>query len=220
MTTNDIRVLIADDARFFRDGLRLMLDTTDGVVCVGEAADGEQAAALAETAQPDVILMDINMPVLNGLEATRRIVARSPHIAVLMLTMHDDDDSVFEAMRAGARGYLLKEADREDVLRAVRAVRQGEAIFGPTIARRLMGYFAGPRLALAWQPFPELTRREQEVLALLAREQSNAQIARQLDLSAKTVRNHVSNILSKLQVASRAEAAERVRSAGHGGSDG
>jgi DNA-binding NarL/FixJ family response regulator len=165
--------------------------------------------------QPDVILMDIQMPTLNGIEATRRIVQASPHIAVIVVTMFEDDNSVFAAMRAGARGYVLKGADQEEMLRTIRAVARGEALFGPAIAARLMSFFSAPVPGLA-EVFPELTAREREILDLIAQGRDNAAIAHRLVLSVKTVRNHVSNIFSKLQVADRAEAIIRARDAGLG----
>lgn len=216
MDGDTIRILLADDHRFFRDGVRLVLDATADTEVAGEASTGEEAVALTERLQPDVILMDLNMPGMGGIEATRRIVATSPHVRALVLTMYEDDDSVFAALRAGARGYLLKGADEEELLRAIRAVYRGEAIFGPAIAERLMGYFAGPRATALWQAFPELTDREREVLVRLARGAGNAGIARELYLSPKTVANHVSNIIGKLQVADRAEAMARARAAGLG----
>lgn len=212
-----IRLLIADDHPVFRDGLRALLGTVPDCELVGEAANGDEAVALATSLQPDVVLMDIRMPGLDGIEATRWIVHTSPHIAVLVLTMFEDDESVFSAMRAGARGYLLKGADQSDILRAVRAVASGEAIFGASIARRLMDYFSAPRPGLPAQTFPELTQREREVLELIARGFANQAIAGRLFLSPKTVRNHVSNIFSKLQVADRAQAIVRAREAGMGG---
>jgi len=211
-----IRVLLADDHRFFRDGVRLLLDATPGLAVVGEASTGEEAVALAEALQPDVVLMDLNMPALDGIEATRRIVVTSPHIRVLILTMYEDEASVFAALRAGARGYLLKGADADEVLRATRGAANGEAIFGPAVAGQLLGYFATPRPPAAWNAFPGLTEREREVLACLARGASNAEIAQQLYLSPKTVRNHVSNIFGKLQIADRTEAIIRARDAGLG----
>jgi DNA-binding NarL/FixJ family response regulator len=161
-------------------------------------------------------VMDIQMPELNGIEATRQIVSRSPHIGVLVLTMFEDDDSVFAAMRAGARGYLLKGAGAGDIARAIRAVGSGEAIFGPDVARRVMEYFTTPRPELSVMAFPELTDREREVLELIAQGRNNAWIARHFVLSPKTIRNHVSNIFTKLQVADRAEAIVRAREAGLG----
>lgn len=214
---NRIRVLIADDHPVFRYGLRALLQTEASTIeVVGEAATGEEAVALAAQVSPEVILMDVNMPGLNGIEATRRILSAMPHVGILMLTMFDDDESVFAAIRLGARGYLLKGAEGEETLRAIKAVSQGEAIFSPTIAQRLIGYFATPRKhpQTAAPLFPELTEREREVLTLLAQGYTNPAIAERLVLSPKTVRNHVSTIFSKLQVAGRAEAIIRARDAG------
>jgi len=211
-----IRVLIADDHVLFRDGLRALLNSVPDVEFVGEAATGDEAIAQAAALQPDVILMDIQMPGLNGIEATRRILQTSPHIGVIVLTMFEDDDSVFAAMRAGARGYILKGADQAEVLRAIRAVASGEALFGPAIAKKVIGFFSGARSAMPPQVFPELTEREREILDLIAQGRNNAEIADRLVLSPKTVRNHVSNIFSKLQVADRAQAIVRAREAGLG----
>jgi DNA-binding NarL/FixJ family response regulator len=209
-----IRILIADDHPPFREGLQALLLSAPDCEVVGEAGTGDEALELAATLQPDVILMDINMPGVNGIEATRRILRTSPHISILVLTMFDDDDSVFAALRAGARGYLLKGALKTEILRAIRGVGSGEAIFGPAIARRLMSYFAGLKPAVPAQAFPELTDREREILALIAQHLTNPEIAERLTLSQKTVRNHVSNIFSKLQVADRAQAIIRAREAG------
>jgi DNA-binding NarL/FixJ family response regulator len=209
-----IRVLLADDHPMFREGLVVALGALPGVEVIAEASSGEEAIELAAQLQPDVVVMDVNMPGVNGIDATRRIVAESPHIGVLVLTMFDEDESVFQAMRAGARGYLLKGADREDILRAVHAVGRGDAIFGPALARRLIGYFSSGRAGAA--PFADLTDREREVLELVARGRSNAEIGRQLMISAKTVRNHVSNVFAKLQVTDRAQAIVRAREAGLG----
>jgi DNA-binding NarL/FixJ family response regulator len=183
---------------------------------VGEAGDGEQAISLAAKLQPDVILMDLNMPGMGGIEATRRILRTSPHIAVLVISMFEDDDSVFTALQAGARGYLLKGALKAEILRSIRAVASGEAIFGPSIAKRLIQYFATPRPSAPPDAFPELTDREHEILALIARHDTNPEIAKRLYLSPKTVRNHVSNIFTKLQVSDRAQAIIRAREAGLG----
>jgi DNA-binding NarL/FixJ family response regulator len=215
---DSIRVLIADDHTLFRDGLRALLASIPGIEVVGEASSGSEALRLAVEHQPDVILMDIQMPDLNGIEATRHILRTSPHIGIIVLTMFQDDDSVFAVMRAGARGYVLKGADQGVLLRAVRAVANGESLFSPEIAARLIQFFN--RLEPAWRPelFPELTEREREILAYIADGQTNADIAAKLVISMKTVRNHVSNIFSKLQVADRAQAAIRAREAGLGGS--
>jgi DNA-binding NarL/FixJ family response regulator len=211
-----LRVLIADDHMLFRDGLRALLGSAVDTELVGEAATGDEAVSLATNLQPDVVLMDIQMPGLNGIEATRSIVQASPRVNVLILTMFDDDASVFAAMRAGARGYLLKGAKHAETLRAIRAVGDGEAIFSPSIAARLMDFFASIRPVAVPQAFPELSDREREVLSLIAEGCKNADIAARLVLSPKTVRNHVSNILDKLRVADRAEAMLRARGAGLG----
>jgi DNA-binding NarL/FixJ family response regulator len=211
-----VRVLIADDHPLFREGMRGRLDRVADVAVVGEAASGDEAVELAHKLEPDVILMDIKMPGLNGIEATREILRASPQIGVLMLTMFEDDDSVFAAMRAGAKGYLLKDSGGEGVVHAIRAVASGEAVFGPGVAERMIGFFSAPRAAAPRRTFPELTEREEEILSLVAQGKSNQQIARQLFVSLKTVRNHVSNILLKLQVADRAQAVIRARDAGMG----
>jgi DNA-binding NarL/FixJ family response regulator len=210
-----IRVLIADDHPLFRGGLRAMLSQIDTIEVVGEATTGRQAVAAAAETQPDVIVMDIQMPELNGIDATREITRADPSVGVLVLTMFEDDDSVFAAMRAGARGYVLKGADQAETLRAIEALADGEAIFGPAVARRVMRFFAGAT-AIQATPFPELTEREREVLELVARGLSNAEIQRRLVVSPKTVRNHVSNILGKLHVADRSQAIVRAREAGLG----
>ena len=211
-----IRVFIADDHRFYREGVRTMLNVAPDIEIVGEAENGDETIAQAEGLQPDVILMDLKMPGVNGVEATRRILHTSPHIGVLVLTMFEADESVFAAMRAGARGYLLKDVDQEELVRAVNAVNRGEAIFSPAIAQRLIHYFAALRPAAADLAFPELTEREREILQLIAQGHSNAEIAERLLLRTKTVQNHVSNIFSKLQVADRAQAIVRAREAGLG----
>jgi DNA-binding NarL/FixJ family response regulator len=213
---NDIRILIADDHPLFRDGMHGLLDTVPDTEVVGEATSGEEALSLAGILQPDVILMDIKMPGINGIAATREILAASPHIGILMVTMLEDDESVFAAMRAGARGYVLKGANQADILLAIRAVASGEIIFGPGIARRVLRFFSTIRPQAPQRVFPDLSERETELLALMAQGKSNQEIADQLDLSLKTVRNHVSNIFSKLQVADRAQAILRAREAGLG----
>ena len=212
-----IRVLIADDHTLFRNGLRALLASIPDIEVVGEAASGKEALRLAAEHQPDVILMDIQMPDLNGIEATRQILRTSPHIGIVVLTMFQDDDSVFAVMRAGARGYVLKGAD-QGVLRAVRAVASGESLFSPEIAARLMQFFANLEPAARPELFPELTEREREILSFIADGHTNTEIAEKLVISLKTVRNHVSNIFSKLQVADRAQAAIRAREAGLGDS--
>ncbi len=211
-----IRVLIADDHPLFRSGMRALLMADEGTEPVGEATTGEEAIALAEEYQPDVVLMDLQMPDLSGIEATRRIVRSSPNTRILVVTMFEDDHSVFSAIRAGARGYVLKGAKPEEVLRAIRVVAGGEAIFSPSVANRLIDFFGGLRAEVVPQSFPELTDREREILDFIAQGRSNPDIARQLSLSAKTVANHVSNILSKLQLADRAQAMLRAREAGLG----
>lgn len=209
-----MRVLIADDHPLFRDGMRALLSSLPGYEVVGEAANGTEAVAMASERQPDIVLMDLQMPEINGIEATRQIVQTSPHIGVVVVTMFEDDDSVFAALRAGARGYVLKGADQAEIVRVLEAVGRGEALFGPPIAARLMSFFAVPRTQAQAGLFPELTERERDVLQLIARGRSNADIAAELVISLKTVRNHVSNIFSKLQVADRAEAIVRAREAG------
>ena len=211
-----IQILIADDHTLFRDGLRALFGSLADTAVIGEAASGAEAIAEAEKLQPDVILMDIQMPGVNGIEATRQITQTSPHIGVIVVTMFEDDDSVFAAMRAGARGYVLKGADQEEMIRTIRAVARGEALFGAVIAARLQSFFADSKRQAAAEAFPELTDREREVLALLAQGQNNAAIGRELTISVKTVRNHVSNIFSKLQVVDRAQAIIRAREAGFG----
>ncbi len=217
---NPTRVLIADDHPFFRDGLRVLLEATPDTDLAGEATDGDEVVALAAELQPDVILMDLRMPGPGGIEATRKILSTAPDTGILVVTMVEDDDSVFAAMRAGARGYLLKGADRDEMLLAIRAVARGEAVFGPGIARRLIQYFsARPQSAPARTSrtiFPELTDREREILDLVAAGHNNQEIAERLFLSLKTVRNYVSNIFTKLQVADRAQAIVRAREAGLG----
>ena len=214
-----VRVLVADDHPFFRDGLRVLLEATADTELVGEATDGDEAIALAQTLRPDVILMDLRMPGMGGIEATRKIISETPHVGILVVTMIEDDVSVFAAMRAGARGYLLKGADKDEMLLAIRAVGRGEAIFGPGIARRLMQYFARPAATPTQSSqvvFPELTDREREILNLIAAGWNNEEIAGQLFLSLKTVRNYVSNIFTKLQVVDRAQAIVRARQGGLG----
>jgi DNA-binding NarL/FixJ family response regulator len=211
-----IRVLLVDDHPVFRHGLRALLASLGIVDVVGEGASGEDAVELARQLRPDVVVMDLHMPGLGGVNATRRITAAMPGIGVLVLTMFDDDDSVFAAMRAGARGYVVKGADTPDVIRAITAVAEGEAIFGPSVATRVLAFLTRPLSAYDEQRFPELTSRERETLDLLAAGCSNTEIARRLYLSPKTVRNNVSSIFTKLQVADRAHAIVRARAAGLG----
>jgi DNA-binding NarL/FixJ family response regulator len=210
-----IRIVVADDHPLFREGLRAVVAADPGLEVVAEASTGEEVVERALALQPDVVVMDLRMPGCSGVDATRRIVRDSPHVAVLVLTMLEDDDSLFAAMRAGARGYLLKGAGQDEILAAVRAVARGEAIFGPALAERLIAYFAAAPAGPA-QVFPELTAREREVLERLARGESNRAIAGRLSLSEKTVRNNVSNIFTKLQVADRSQAIVRAREAGLG----
>ena len=213
------RVVVADDHALFRYGLKAMLANAEDFEVVGEAATGEEVVEKVAQTRPDVILMDIQMPGINGIEATRRVLERYPSIGVVVVTMFEDDDSVFAAMRAGARGYVLKGADAEEVLKVVGAVAEGEAHFGPEIARRLMVFFSAPKPAAPSEAFPELTAREAELLDLIARGLNNAEIAKRLYVSQKTVRNHVSNIFLKLQVADRAQAIVKAREAGLGRQD-
>jgi len=223
VSEDPIRVLIADDHPFFRDGLRVLLEATPDTELAGEAASGDEAVVLARETLPDVILMDLRMPGMGGVEATRELLKGNPDAAVLVVTMVEEDDSVFAAMRAGARGYLLKGADKDETLAAIRAVARGEAVFGPGIARRLTRYFSeGPPASRDARAllFPELTEREREILALIAAGKNNAEIAGTLFLSLKTVRNYVSNIFAKLQVTDRAQAIVRAREAGLGRDDG
>ena len=213
--SSNIRILVADDHALFRGGLGALFHSIPDTEVVGEAATGEEAVTRAAELQPDVVLMDIQMPGTNGIEATCAIARDSPHVGVVVVTMFEDDDSVFAAMRAGAKGYVLKGADQDEIPKVIRAVAAGEAHFGPEIARRLMGFFSAPKPAPA-EAFPELTAREREVLDLIAAGRNNQEIARDLYLSPKTVRNHISNVFTKLQVADRAQAIVRAREAGLG----
>jgi DNA-binding NarL/FixJ family response regulator len=213
--TTPIKVLVADDHPAFRAGLRLMISAADDIDIVAEVDSGTQAVESAGQTRPDVVVMDLRMPGLDGIEATRRLLSADPDLGVVVLTMFEDDDSVFAAMRAGTRGYLLKGAEQEEILRAIRAIAAGEAIFGPAVARRVIQHFAtGSGSARA--AFPLLTDREREILELVAAGKGNAAIAHELVLTLKTVRNHVSNIFGKLQVADRAAAIVKARDAGYG----
>jgi DNA-binding NarL/FixJ family response regulator len=213
--TDQIRVLIADDHPVYRDGLRGLVDRAPDLVLVGEAETGLEAVEQATEQRPAIVLMDLRMPEMSGIDATREILQADPSVGVLILTMSEDDDSLFAAMRAGARGYIPKDADADELLRAIRAAAVGEAIFGASIATRMMSYFAGgSRTATA---FPELTERELEILELIADGRSNADIGQRLGIAPKTVRNHVANVLNKLEVADRSQAIVRAREAGMGG---
>jgi DNA-binding NarL/FixJ family response regulator len=212
-----IHVLIADDHPLFRYGLQAALSTSEDIQLVGEAADGAAAVAAAVDLAADVVLMDLHMPGTSGIDATRALAVRAPQINVLVLTMLDNDESLFSAVRAGARGYLLKGADPEQIVRAIKAVAGGDVVFGAGIARRALTYFASaPVGSRAARPFPELTDREIEVLQALAEGLNNTAIARRLQLSEKTIRNHVSHIFNRLQVDDRAQAIVRAHQAGLG----
>jgi DNA-binding NarL/FixJ family response regulator len=215
-----INVLIADDHIFYREGVRALLSNSAEITVIGEANNGDEVIARAAELKPDVILMDLKMPGINGIEATRSITQEKPNIGILVITMFDDDDSVFAAMRAGARGYLLKDADKDELVRAIIAVKKGAAIFSPAIAQRMIQYFTSSpsRLAASKTPdeFTELTERELEILDLIAQGHNNMVIANKLSLSIKTVQNYVSSILTKLQVADRAQVIVRAREAGLG----
>ena len=213
--TDRIRVLIADDHPVFRDGLRALVESAPDLDLAGEATTGTQAVELAATGRPAVILMDLRMPELSGIDATRRIVEADPTVGILIVTMSEDDESLFAAMRAGARGYIPKDAERAEILSAIRACALGEAVFGASIARRVADFFAAPRSPAA-EPFPDLTDRENEILELIAQGRSNGDISGQLGIASKTVRNHVANVFNKLQVADRSQAIVRAREAGLG----
>lgn len=211
-----LRILVAEDHPLFRKGMISLLKSMPDFEVAGEATTGEEAVARAADLQPDVVLMDLQMPGGNGIGATRKILQDSPSVRVLVVTLFEDEDSVFMALRAGARGYILKDADEEEMVRAIRAVGRGEAIFSPQVATRVLAYFAAPRPTAPPKAFPTLTDREREILRLIAQGHSNPAIAKQLSLSTKTVGNYVSNIFTKLQVADRAQAIIRAREAGLG----
>ena len=225
-----VRVVVVDDHVLIRDGIRALLDSTPGIEVVGEAADGQAAIAAAAELSPDVVLMDLHMPSLDGISATRAIAAAQPEVRVLVVSMLDDDASIFAAMRAGARGYVLKGAERDELTRAIVSVAGGDVLFSPGIAQRVLALFANPDGSAgsrsggaedgrAARPFPELTDRELEVLDHLARGLNNHAIGRALSVSPRTVANHVSNILSKLHATDRTDVAIRARNAGLGHPD-
>lgn len=219
MTAEPTRVVIADDHPVYRDGLARLLHDIGGFDVIGLAADGQQAVDLADSLQPDVIVMDLRMPVLDGVEATRQITTTHPNIGVVVLSMFDEDDLVYAAVRAGAHGYLLKDDDDDQIARVIHGIGRGEAIFGPRTAQRLLDLVnrTPPHPGQsASQQFPRLTTRELEVLELIARGRRNHEIATELFLSERTVRNYVSNILTKLHVDDRAQAITAARDAGLG----
>ena len=214
--TPPVRVVIADDHPMFRYGLRAAIAASTEVEVVGDAADGNELIALVEHAQPDVVLTDLAMPGLDGAAATRQILDRFPRVRVLVLTMHEDDEALFGALRAGAGGYLLKGADRDEIVRAVLTVAAGDAVYTADVARRIVGFFTSAHQTYAAQIFPQLTAREREILDLLATGLGNHEIARRLVLSEKTVRNNVAAILTKLEVPDRAAAVAKARDTGLG----
>lgn len=222
-----IRLLIVDDHTLFREGVKALLSTTPDITVVGEACDGVEAVQQFRRVHPQIVLMDIHMPESSGIEATREILAEDPQTGVIMVTMLEDDASVFAAMRAGARGYVLKGANPQEMLGVIRAVAEGQALFGPAIAARIASFFheirngeaslgKGKKLSEEEGEFEELSEREREVLELIAEGYNNTEIAQKLVISPKTVRNHITNIFSKLQVANRAQAIRRARSEGIG----
>lgn len=210
-----LRIVIVEDHPMFRKGLRTLVSSVEDFEVVGEASDGDQAVQVALDLLPDIVLMDLQLPGQSGISAIREIVATSPTTRILVVTLFDDDDSVFAALRAGARGYILKDTDETDMIRAIRTIAAGESLFSAAVASRVLAFFALPH-PVASRAFPSLTTREREILHLLARGRSNAAIATELSLSVKTIANNVSNIFSKLQVADRSEAIVRARDAGLG----
>jgi DNA-binding NarL/FixJ family response regulator len=219
MSDDPLRVVVADDHPMFLRGLRTVLASTVGIDLIGEATTGQQAIDITREHHPDVVVMDLHMPDVNGIDATRRICELQPDTAVLVLTMVQDDDSVFAAIRAGARGYLLKGVDEDELLRAIRAVADGDAVFGPGIAQRVLGFLTAAPDRTRDRSFPQLTSREREVVELIAQGLGNQAIARRLGLSPKTVMNYVSNVFSKIHVADRNEMIVRAREAGFGEGD-
>lgn len=212
--TEPIRVLVADDHPVFRDGLASLLDPLPDLAVVARAADGAEAVSLTAKHRPDVVVMDVQMPVLNGIEATRAIAADFPEVGVLVLTMGEDDGTVLAALRAGARGYLRKGAEQDEIVRAITTVHGGGVVFGASLAARIAEVLAPP--SRPSRPFPELSERETEILDLIAAGRNNGQIAQQLFLSPKTIRNNITSILSKLRATDRAEIIIRARDAGLG----
>jgi DNA-binding NarL/FixJ family response regulator len=214
VTRAGVRVVIADDHPVVREGLSALLASVPSITVAGVAGTGREAVRAAVTLRPDVLVMDIQMPELSGVAAAAEIARAAPDVAVLMLTMFDDDDTGFAAMRAGARGYVLKGAQQDEIVRAIHAVAAGEAIFGPAIARRVLGLVTAP--AAHSTPFPDLTSRERQVLDLIAAGVRNPEIARQMSIAPKTVANHVTAIFTKLQIADRNQAIILAREAGLG----
>lgn len=216
MADQPIRVVVADDHPVFREGLAMLLGSVPGIEVAGTAGTGREAVRLAVELRPQVVVMDLQMPELNGVEATRQLAERAPAVGVVVLTMSEDDATVFTAIRAGARGYLLKGAEQDEIVRAITTVAAGGAIFGAALARRIADFFTPAAQPAPEAAFPGLTARKREILDLLAAGRSNPQIAAALFLSPKTVRNNVSAIFAKLHVADRAEAIVRARDAGLG----
>ena len=210
-----IRVFVADDHALFRDGIQALVKTQDDMAWAGDAADGAAAISQVDATQPDVVLMDINMPVMNGLQATRQILADQPNTHIIMVTMVEDDASVFAAMQAGAKGYVLKGSNGDEMLDVIRAVAQGQVLFGAKMAERILAFFRSPQGDQV-VPFPELTDRERELLDAMAQGLNNNEIAQRLVISPKTVRNHITSIFDKLQVADRGQAIVKARKAGLG----
>ena len=214
MTDSPVRVVLADDHPMVRYGITAVLADAPEVEVVGEAADGEALVEAVRELRPDVVVTDLDMPGVDGVEATKRLRASYPDVPVLVLTLHDEDESLFAALRAGARGYLLKGADRAELVRAILSVAAGEAVYGAAVASRIVAFFTGAQQEYASQVFPELTDRERDVLSLIAAGKRNSEIATALSLSDKTVRNHVSNVLLKLQVPDRTAAALKAKESG------
>jgi DNA-binding NarL/FixJ family response regulator len=214
--TGPVRVVIADDHPMFREGLAGALLAVPELEVVGAAPDGEQLIALVDRTEPDVVLTDLAMPGLGGAAATRQILERHPHTQVIVLTMHDDDEAIYGALRAGARGYLLKGADRDEIVRTVLEVAAGGSVFGGGVGQRITTFFTSTQQQYSATVFPDLTAREREILDLMAKGLGNHEIARRLFLSEKTIRNNVASVLTKLQVNDRAAAAAKAREAGLG----